>query len=112
MVTSVGLREISAYAQGVAPSRDRLVCAERCEVQRDAAEMIYRSHVAGLTVYSWPVCPENASPALGLQGSFADIRGAESSARLVLDLGVDGVITDIPDVAVRVRDERDASLVA
>ena len=112
MVTSVGLREISAYAQGVAPSRDRLVCAERCAVQRDAAEMVYRSHVAGLTVYSWPVCPENASPALGLQGSFADIRGAESSARLVLDLGVDGVITDIPDVAVRVRDERDASLVA
>jgi len=112
MVTPVGLREISTYAQGVAVSNDRLVAPERCGAQRGAAELVYRSHVAELTVYSWPVCPENAYPAVELQGSPAGIRGAEDSARLILGLGVDGVITDIPDVAVRVRDEHHASLAA
>jgi glycerophosphoryl diester phosphodiesterase len=106
-LTADGLDAISAYADGVAPSHHRFVSAEEHEILPGALQLVRRAHERGLAVYSWTLCPENAflPPSLRLGDSPAGHGRGSREVELVLGLGVDGLITDAPDVAVRVRDK-------
>jgi glycerophosphoryl diester phosphodiesterase len=101
MVTPAGLRETSTYAQGIAPSKDRIL--------RDAAvgssALVDEAHRAALTVFCWTLRAENAFLARTLRrsGGPADLGDALGEARQLLDLGIDGLITDSPDQAVEAR---------
>jgi glycerophosphoryl diester phosphodiesterase len=102
MVTPAGLREISTYAQGIGPSRDRLL--PDGGVVR-AAELVADAHRAALAVFCWTLRAENAFLPRALRrgrspGSHGDALG---EARLLLDLGVDGLISDSPEIAVTAR---------
>jgi len=68
---------------------------------------VTRAHHAGLFVVPWTLAAENAFLPRHLRigtdpAATGDARG---EARLLLALGVDGVITDNPDVVVAARAE-------
>jgi len=107
LVTPSGLREISTYAQGIAPTRNRLLLRDVDQSLVGVSDLVARAHDAGLQVIPWTLRPENAFLPLELRrGTEPSALGnAAAEARLLLDLGVDGLITDAPEVAVRARTE-------
>jgi glycerophosphoryl diester phosphodiesterase len=104
-LTPDGLDRITAYAQGIGPSHHRLVSRESHEALPDAASLVHRAHASGLSVLSWTLCPENAFLPVPLRRGhvLADHGDAQGQAELLLGLGVDGLITDAPDIAVQAR---------
>lgn len=107
VVTPAGLREVSTYAQGIAPSRDRILLRDGHQALTGISDLVGQAHSAGLRVVPWTLRAENAFlPRHLRRGSdvraFGDLEG---EARMLFALGVDGLITDSPDLAVRARDD-------
>ena len=96
MVSRAGLREISTYAQGIGPSRERILA-------RRPASLVEEAHRAALTVFCWTLRAENAflPPHLRVGDAPNGLGDALAEARLLLAMGVDGLITDSPDHAVQ-----------
>ncbi len=107
MVTPSGLREISTYAQGIGPCRHRILPRDGSGALVGVSGLVHQAHDAGLAVVPWTLRGENAFLPQHLRRGDdpAGIGDADGEARLLLALGVDGLITDCPDVAVRVRAE-------
>jgi glycerophosphoryl diester phosphodiesterase len=107
MLTPAGLREISTYAQGVNPSRHHILLREDDELT-GVSDLVDQAHDAGLSVIPWTLRSENAflPRALRRGENPAGIGDAVAEAQLLLDLGVDGLITDNPDIAVRAMARR------
>lgn len=101
MVTPAGLREISTYAQGVAPSKERILAG----ASSGSSALVLEAHRAALTVFCWTLRAENAFLASELRRGEgpADLGDALAEARQLLELGLDGLITDSPDHAVMAR---------
>jgi glycerophosphoryl diester phosphodiesterase len=101
MVTLPGLREISTYAQGIAPSRRRIL-ADAETTGGERCPLVDEAHRAALAVFCWTLRAENAFlPEPLRRGSEPGALGdAFTEARHLLDLGLDGLITDSPDHAV------------
>ncbi|SOC51556.1 glycerophosphoryl diester phosphodiesterase [Blastococcus aggregatus] len=101
MVTRSGLREISTYAQGIAPSRERIL-ADAATTGGARCPLVDEAHRAALSVFCWTLRAENVFLPEALRrgdepGALGD---AFAEARHLLDLGLDGLITDSPDHAV------------
>ena len=94
MVTRAGLRAISTYAQAIGPSRERVL---------SAPALVDEAHRAELAVFCWTLRAENAFlPEHLRRGKSPSALGnAIADATALLELGVDGLITDSPDHAVR-----------
>ncbi|MBM7806242.1 glycerophosphoryl diester phosphodiesterase [Geodermatophilus bullaregiensis] len=107
LVTSVGLRAVATYAQGIAPSRHRILLRDADGALTGVSDLVARAHHAGLLVVPWTLAAENAFLPRHLRiGTDPAATGdARAEARLMLALGVDGVITDNPDVTVAARAE-------
>jgi glycerophosphoryl diester phosphodiesterase len=105
--TPAGLRELSTYAQGIAPSRHLVLLRDGSDELRGVSDLVERGHDAGLAVLPWALRGENEFlPRHLRRGTDPAATGdADGEARMLLALGCDGVITDCPDVAVRVREE-------
>jgi glycerophosphoryl diester phosphodiesterase len=103
MVTPAGLREISTYAQAIGPSRDRLLLGREGLPVTRRSDLVAEAHSAALAVFCWTLRAENAflPPNLRVGTSPGDLGNALAEARHLLALGVDGLITDSPDYAVR-----------
>jgi glycerophosphoryl diester phosphodiesterase len=102
LLTPVGLREVSTYAQGIGPSRDRLLPLDERDRITDASALVAEAHRAALAVYCWTLRAENAFlPPELRRGLHPGAQGdAVGQARRLLDLGVDALITDSPEHAV------------
>ena len=107
LITPVGLREVSTYAQGIGPSRHRILLRDADQTMTGVSDLVVRAHRAGLMVVPWTLRPENAYLPRHLRrgADAAAIGDAEGEARLLVALGVDGLITDAPEIALRVRAE-------
>jgi glycerophosphoryl diester phosphodiesterase len=107
MVTPAGLREISTYAHGIGPSRDRLLPVSEDGRVVGAAGLVAEAHRAELAVFCWTLRAENAflPPELRRGEDPAGRGDVVGQARLLLDLGVDALIADSPDHAFTARDE-------
>lgn len=105
MATPAGLREISTYAQGIAPCRHRLLLRDVDQSLTGISDLVVRAHDAGLLVVPWTLRPENSFLPVQLrQGSGPAVLGdGFTEARMLLEMGVDGLISDSPEVAVRAR---------
>jgi glycerophosphoryl diester phosphodiesterase len=103
MVSRAGLREISTYAQAIAPSRDRILLGS----VGSTSTLVEEAHRAALSVFCWTLRAENAFlPAHLRVGDAPEGLGdALGDARQLLALGVDGLITDSPDHAVQAVNE-------
>jgi len=112
MVTPAGLREISTYAQGIAPSVERILGGlEKRPASR--SRLVDEAHRAALSVFCWTLRAENAFLPRHLRvGDIPEAMGdAVGVARHLLALGVDGLITDSPDHAAQAVAELEAALV-
>jgi len=120
---NIPLTEIAGYADGVGPSKE-LVLAGKDEWTRLVAD----AHALGLVVHPWTFRVDqpnkNVEPAVVFNFSLSDDGSNESvnvlsddtandegAARATAELyafyghGIDGVFTDFPDIAVKVRDD-------
>ena len=99
MVTRAGLREISTYAQGIGPSRERVLGTNG----RGPARLVDEAHRAALAVFCWTLRAENAflPEHLRVGDAPSGVGNALAEARQLLAMGVDGLITDSPDHAVQ-----------
>jgi glycerophosphoryl diester phosphodiesterase len=99
MVSRAGLREISTYAQGIGPSRERILGTGAGR----PTTLVDEAHRAALSVFCWTLRAENAFLPEHLRVGDAPhgLGDALAEARQLLALGVDGLITDSPDHAVR-----------
>jgi glycerophosphoryl diester phosphodiesterase len=105
MITPAGLRQISTYAQGIAPCRHRLIRRDADDSVIGLSDLVDQAHGAGLGVIAWTVRAENAFlPRHLRRGSdLAALGDAATEVAILMGLGVDGLITDHPDVVVRAR---------
>ena len=107
MVSRAGLREISTYAQGIGPSRDRILLGKDGLPVGDTSVLVEEAHRAALSVFCWTLRAENAflPEHLRVGDAPGGLGDALAEARQLLALGVDGLITDSPDYAVRAVNE-------
>ena len=111
LVTPSGLREISTYAEGIGPGKARILLRDPDNALTGVSDLIGQAHRAGLWVCAWTLRPENAFLPLHLRRG-EDLAGQgdlQTEARLLFALGIDGIITDAPDIAVLARAELSAA---
>ncbi|WP_205695580.1 ExeM/NucH family extracellular endonuclease [Conexibacter sp. SYSU D00693] len=108
LATPAGLRSIARYADGVGPSKDYVVPRNANGSSGTPTSFVRDAHAAGLLVHPYTFRRENTFLPLELRSSSdpAGIGDLEAEVRMVLDLGVDGVFSDDPDIAVAARAER------
>ena len=114
LVTPAGLREVSTYAQGIAPSRHRILLRDEHQALTGISDLVAQAHSAGLRVVPWTLRAENAFLPRHLRrgedpAAFGDV---QTESRLLYALGVDGVITDAPETAARARADLSAAALA
>ena len=100
-VGPVRLREISTYAQVLGAHKSLLVRWQGPGRQPTPTGLVERAHEAGLAVHAWTFRSENAF----LPPSFATVPAAgygdaAGEYAMFRELGIDGVFTDQPDIAV------------
>jgi len=120
LVSAEGLKEIATYADGVAPWKPYLMAGkqvvghdgkpqdlnkdgvidERDRVLLPPTDVVRNARAAGLQIHSWTFRSEPKRLASDFKGDPV----AEYKAFMVL--GIDGLFTDFPDVAVKARDGR------
>ncbi len=107
-VTQEGLRQISTYAEWVAPTKDLVLPRDPATgATGSPSEVVEWAHAQGLKVVVWTLRDENQFMATNFRvgtdpNAFGNIY-AEVTA--FLDAGVDAVFADYPDSAVDARDD-------
>ena len=93
------LAEISAYAAGVGVRRQAVHTRDRAGAIRRETRVVAKAHKRGLGVLVWTLRAENKHlpPAFRVGPSPAGIGDAAAEARLLLDAGVNALISDHPD---------------
>ena len=94
MIPTVSLADMAVFADGVGPDKALLI-----DSTGEDTGFVSRAHALGLTVHPWTF--RDDQPVL----DGADI---EVELQRIYRLGVDGVFTDFPETAVRVRDRMHA----
>jgi glycerophosphoryl diester phosphodiesterase len=110
MVTPAGLRDVARYADGVGVNKNLIIPRDATGALMAPTALIADAHANRLIVHSWTFRAENSflprdfqigDPANPL---FAGLRGNFPEELKRFDgLGLDGVFSDQPDVAVAVR---------
>lgn len=108
MATPEGLRKIALYADGVGPEKSHFILAANANGQLDparASSFITDAHAAGLDVHPYTFRQENTFLPSALRSSEDDRMpdGLEEELSIFMELGVDGVFTDNPDIGVRAK---------
>jgi glycerophosphoryl diester phosphodiesterase len=89
-----GLKAIATYADGIGPEKKMLIPVALDGSLKPPTDLVERAHRLGLLVHVWTVRPEPQFLPAGYKGDV----GAEFLQ--LQKLGVDGVFTDVPDLAV------------
>ena len=94
MASTVGLREVARYAQGVGLNKRLIIPASRDGALLPPTSVVSDAHAAGLLVHVWTF----RSDAPFLAAQYAGDPSAEY--RQFAALGIDGLFSDFPDHAV------------
>jgi glycerophosphoryl diester phosphodiesterase len=105
LATEAGLRDIATYAQGVGPAKEHIVPRAPGGASGEPTGFVALAHAAGLFVHPYTFRRENQFLPLELRSSAdpAGVGDALAEVRAFLALGVDGIFTDNPDIAVAAR---------
>ena len=95
-VTNQALKAIAEYADGIGPEKRLVQPVNRDGSLGEATDLVTRAHAASLLVHVWTLRSDTEFLPAGYRGDPGE------EFRRFRDLGVDGIFTDFPDVAVRV----------
>ncbi len=95
MVEGDSLKAIAAYADGIGPEKRLLIPVNSDGSLAAPTDLVTRAHALNLVVHVWTVRTEKEFLPAGYHGDV----GAEFE--VLRRLGVDGVFTDFPDLAVK-----------
>ena len=93
--TTADMKAIATYADGVGPNKRLIVPASTDGTLLPPTDFVARAHAAGLFVHAWTMRSEPVFLSKTYEGH------PEREYQQFAALGVDGVFTDFPDVAVR-----------
>lgn len=110
-LTDEGLAALAAEVDGISVGLERICPAAGFGADGETApvsDLVERAHLAGLSVFTWTLRPENAFLPWPLRGPGAKTAHGDFRAHWgrLLDAGVDGVFADQPDLAVALVRER------
>lgn len=109
LATPEGLGRINTYADGIGAHKELVLPSEGSGGSGAdlgaASPLVGDAHRCGLTVHVWTLRAENLflPPALRIGDDPSAIGDLATEVRAFLDAGVDGLITDHPDLAVAAR---------
>jgi glycerophosphoryl diester phosphodiesterase len=110
MISVAGLSEIARYAQGIGVHKNLIIPWDAMENLLGPSSLIDDAHRAGLLVHAWTFRRENnflpANLRAGDPGDcdFSSQQGdATTEYQRFFQLGVDGVFSDNPDIALAAR---------
>ena len=101
MMTSQGMRDIAAYANGVGPDKNGIMSLDANGKLTDPTDLIRNAHNAGLVVHPYTFRPENTFLPPSLRSGADNTRnvsGSITEIQAFLRAGVDGFFTDDPAV--------------
>jgi len=114
LATPAGLAEIARYADGIGPNKNLIVPRDSSNRLLAPTTLVRDAHRAGLDLHPWTFRRENTFlPEDFRQGNPASplytaaTGNLPGELELFYDLGVDGIFSDNPDVAVAVRSKAD-----
>ena len=93
--TTADMKAIATYADGVGPNKRLIVPASDRGYAATTTDFVTRAHAAGLFVHAWTMRSEPVFLSKTYEGH------PEREYEQFAALGVDGLFTDFPDVAVR-----------
>lgn len=107
LVTPDGLARIDEYADGIGPHTSMILPRDSGGAIDRPSTLVRDAHRLWLTVHAWTVRGENRFLPTNLRwGSAPDALGdMAAEVRALLEAGVDGVITDHPEAALRAARE-------
>jgi glycerophosphoryl diester phosphodiesterase len=105
LATPAGLRQVARYADGVGPAKTYIVPRDAAGRSLPPTAFVRDAHRAGLVVHPYTFRPENQFLPLELRSSADPNAYGDAIAEyeMFYELGVDGVFTDTPDIAVEAR---------
>ncbi|MFS2105959.1 glycerophosphodiester phosphodiesterase [Ralstonia sp. Ralssp135] len=101
MMTSQGMRDIAAYANGVGPDKSSIMGLDANGRLTDPTDLIRNAHNAGLLVHPYTFRPENTFLPPSLRSgadNTRNVNGSITEIQTFLRAGVDGFFTDDPAV--------------
>ena len=101
MMTSQGMRDIAAYANGVGPDKSSIMGLDANGKLTDPTDLIRNAHNAGLIVHPYTFRPENTFLPPSLRSgadNTRNVNGSITEIQAFLRAGVDGFFTDDPAV--------------
>jgi glycerophosphoryl diester phosphodiesterase len=99
-VTPAKLADVKTWADGIGAEKKLLVPEDRDRRTLEPTSLVRDAHAAGLFVHVWTMRNEANFLSPSYQGDAA------AEVRKFASLGVDGLFTDFPDVAVGALKER------
>lgn len=107
MVRPAGLAQVAAYAQAVSPYKLMLIRRNTDGSLGPNTGLIEAAHAAGLKVHSWTFRSENQflPPALRSSSDPEAAGNLSDEVRAYFEAGLDGVFSNMPDQAVRAREQ-------
>jgi len=105
LTTPAGLRAIAAYADGIGPDKNRIVPRDSAGFLLPPTALVDDAHDRGLFVHPYTFRAENTFLPADFRVGSDPARYGDIAAEfeLFFALGVDGVFTDQPDIAVYAR---------
>jgi glycerophosphoryl diester phosphodiesterase len=106
LATPAGLEFVAGYADGAGPSKDYIVPRDADQCSLPPTTFVDDAHAAGLVVHPYTFRAENTFLPCELRSSAdpAEYGDLAAEVRQFFALGVDGLFTDNPDIAVAARD--------
>lgn len=91
--------KIAEYADAIGVYKRLILPVDQHNYLQPATSLIKDAHAVGLKVHTWTFRNESQYLALDYQGNY------QAEYEQFFQLGIDGVFSDFPDVAVAVRDQ-------
>ena len=111
MMSDAGLADIATYAAGIGPQKTMIIPQTSDGTPLPPTDLVARAHAAGLALHPWTFRAENYFLPKDLRrGDVADptyqrlLGDLVAECQRFLDLGVDGLFSDNPGIAVTARD--------
>jgi glycerophosphoryl diester phosphodiesterase len=107
LLTPDGLKEIATYADGIGPSKDRIIPRDAAGVLKQPTDVVKDAHAAKLVVHPFTFRNENTFLPANFRSSAdpADCGRAFDEYAAFFATGIDGLFSDNSDTAVAARAE-------